>query len=415
MQTIGFNLQPLVSGHLTGIGQYTLHVMKAIIRQRPEGMLLEAQITDFLGRNKAEKCLMDYFGCLPDSFTTPSDKGTSSLLAVNPVENSYLMPCFDQIRINKILPFGVYIRGKMITKLLPYQFLFGTNAQKTVFFNFIKPAAVMGKSIITVYDMVYDKYPETMQSRNRQLLEKHLPRSCHEADAIVTISNAVKREIVELLHIPECKVHVACCGVDSSLFCPASQPSQQLLEKSFLKERYQLPESYLLYLGTLEPRKNITTLLKAFHKIAAKYADLKLVLAGEKGWGYEPVLQMINQSAYRDRILLPGYVDEKDKPALYRQAELFLYPSLYEGFGMPPLEALACGTPVIASNTSSLPEVIGQAGILIAPGDIDGYAAAIDRVLTNEGFRSEMASIQQNQARQFTWAKAASVYLNLLE
>ena len=414
MQTVGFNLQPLVSGHLTGIGQYTLHVMKAIISQRPEGMLLEAQITDFLGRNKAEKCLLDYFGYSPDPFTTPSDKGAPSLLAVNPLENENPLSCFDGIRINRVLPFGVYMRGGKITRFLSYQQLFGTNTQKTVFFNFIKPATVMGKSIITIYDMVYDKYPETMQSRNRQLLEKHLPRSCQEADAIVTISHAVKRDIVELLHIPECKVHVAYCGVDRSIFCPASQPSQQILEKNFLKERYRLPESYLLYLGTLEPRKNITTIIKAFHRIAAKYTDLKLVLAGGKGWGYEPVLQMIDQSAYRDRILLPGYVDEQDKPALYRQAELFLFPSLYEGFGMPALEALACGTPVIASNTSSLPEVIGRAGILIAPDDIDGYAAAIDGVLTNEGFRSEMASIQQNQACQFTWTKAASVYINLL-
>lgn len=390
MQNVAFNLQPLVSGDLTGIGQYTWHIMQELLpTMKPDSAIWhpEYHVSDALARHHADRQLVQLFD---------GQIGRAS------------------IHVNRLLPFGAYVRGGRALGLLDYQHLFRSQATTTVFFNFIRPACLQGKSIITLYDMVYHRYPETMTARNRHLLERQLPRSAGQAEAIVTISHAVKAEIMEYLGIPADKIHVAHCGVDRSVFFPIPDDLAGEKEGRYIRRKYNLPSAYLLYLGTLEPRKNVVRLVEAFERLAPEHPDLGLVLAGGKGWGFEPVLQKIARSPYKQRIILPGFVDENDKPALYRQAEVFVFPSLYEGFGLPPLEALACGTPVITSNTSSLPEIVGRAGITIDPLNTEALAGKIHEILASPAIRSHQLDQRLTQAARFTWQNAGKVYADLI-
>jgi len=169
-----------------------------------------------------------------------------------------------------------------------------------------------------------------------------------------------------------------------------------------------LPERFILFLGTIEPRKNIINLIKAFAKLqTCEPANLKLVIGGAKGWFYEDVFARVEELGLRDEVLFPGYIPASELPLWYNAAELFVYPSLYEGFGLPPLEAMACGTPVVATNTSSLPEVVGKAGMLVDPLAVEELAEAMRRVLNDETLWQEMRGQGLRRAQGFSWTKTA--------
>lgn len=236
-----------------------------------------------------------------------------------------------------------------------------------------------------------------------------LPRTLKTADKIIAVSNSTKKDLINYFNIPEEKIRVILNAADEK-FKPLSDK-----EVKEAKQKYSLNFPFILYVGTLEPRKNIPSLIKAFYKLKKKNLQYKLVITGKKGWKYKEIFETIDKLNLQNDVVFTGYVADEDLPALYNAADLFVYPSIYEGFGLPPLEAMACGTPVITSNTSSLPEVVGDAGIMIDPPDVDGLADAMHEVLTNEGLREDMIKKGLERAKMFSWEKCARETLEVYE
>lgn len=387
---IGFNLQPLASSLLTGIGIYTMEIVRRLPGVLGNEFDCEGQVFDFAGRNHAAERIRSILG-------TP--EGPSS-------DTSVSFP----VRTCRLFPLGVYIRAGSFGRIVPYQRLLKSETDISVFFNYLRPDCVIGKSIITVYDMVSERFPETMDKRNRNLLRKYLAKSCEEADLIITISEFSKREITACLGIPPDKIRVALCGYDSNMYYPAVDAAEKVNFRQKLEGMYQISSPYILYLGTLEPRKNVDVLLDSFTALHSRFPDLKLVIVGGLGWQYGKTLAHLTDLGLGDSIIRAGYIPETDKRMFYASAEVFVFPSIYEGFGLPVLEAMACGTPVVCSNTSSLPEVVGEAGLLCDPGNAQAFADAIERILTDNDLRAVLTTRQRDQVTQFTWENAANVY-----
>ncbi len=205
------------------------------------------------------------------------------------------------------------------------------------------------------------------------------------------------------------KVTVIYPGVE-----PHFRPVTDMATLDAVRSRYRLPPRFILHVGTLEPRKNLPRLIEAFHqfqvsssKFQGKKPNLKLVLAGGKGWLYEGIFETVARFGLADAVHFPGFIDDADLPVLYSLADLFVYPSMYEGFGLPPLEAMACGTPVVASAASSLPEVVGDAGLLVPPTDVEALAGVMARALTDAALRAELRERGFAQARRFDWRASA--------
>ncbi len=303
-----------------------------------------------------------------------------------------------------LLPYRIYL-FLIKTFNIPYNYFFRPKADLYHFMGYIVPDSIKGKVILTVYDLVVELFPETMEEKNRELLRKEMRRSIKRADHIITISNSAKSELVNVLGISEEKIDIISPGVDYDIFNTRVNAET----KSRVKHKYSLPDEYILYLGTLEPRKNISTLIKAFIKLKKeKKITEKLVIAGKKGWNYENIYKIIYKNNFENEIIFTGYVDENEKPAIYQMSKLFVFPSLYEGFGIPVLESMASGVPVIVSNTSSLPEVVEDAGILVDPQKVEDIEISIYKVLTNEKLRTELIEKGLEQSKKFTWETSAS-------
>jgi glycosyltransferase involved in cell wall biosynthesis len=218
---------------------------------------------------------------------------------------------------------------------------------------------------------------------------------------VIAISHSTARDLHQSLGIPQDKIDVAACGCDFSVYRPLPPD-----EVAAFRQQKGLPDRFWLFLGTLEPRKNLPTLLDAY---AALPADerLPLVLAGGKGWLYEPIFERIERYGLADSVSLPGFIPPEDLPLWYNSAEVYIYPSIFEGFGLPVLEAMACGTPVIVSDASSLPEVAGEAGMIIPPYDVDRWTDALRRAGSGTDWRAQAAEAGQRQAARFTWQQTA--------
>lgn len=296
---------------------------------------------------------------------------------------------------------------KMIWPFFPLAFhrFFGKKADVTCFFNFYVPPGVSGKKITIVHDMVVKAFPETMNLKTKIMLKLCLKKSCKRADKIVTVSQFSKEEIVKYLKIPEEKIIVMPNGVDHSLYHPGY--AADAVEKA--KRRYQIEGEYYLYLGTLEPRKNIERIVQAYAR-SKKPGGPRLVLAGRKGWLYESIFAAVQELGIERDVIFTDYVADADVPLLMSGAKIFLFPSLYEGFGLPPLEAMACGTPVVTASTSSLPEVAGDAALLADPYSVREIAAAIARLEQDEALRQSLIQKGLERAAQFTWEKSAQIF-----
>lgn len=310
---------------------------------------------------------------------------------------------------SKWLPARIYNHLERIIPF-PYQLVFGRKAELTQFFNYTLPFGVSGKKLTFIHDMAYKAYPETLAKRTLLWLETQMPKYCKRADIIVTISEFSKQEIHRYLGIPLEKIKVVYCGVDLEKY----RPDYSTKEIEQAKQSYNISGKYLLYLGTLEPRKNIESLVIAYAKLKQEMSDVpKLVLSGKKGWLYDSIFDLVQQNNLADDVIFTGYVDTKDAAPLTCGAEIFLFPSLYEGFGIPPLEAMACGTPVITSNVASLPEVVGSAGITVSPKDTEELKNGIKAMLTNGSMRKEFISAGIKRAQEFTWARSAETLVNI--
>jgi glycosyltransferase involved in cell wall biosynthesis len=266
-----------------------------------------------------------------------------------------------------------------------------------------------GKSVMTIHDLNFLAYPQFTISSGRWHYAFKIKSYARKADAVIADSFSTKNEIIKYLKIPEDKIrviHLGCAG--------AFQPLPDNERSGKTNEKFKIEGDYILYVGTLEPRKNLQGLIQAYAQCRAKN-DFLLVLAGGKGWKYEHIFSLVDKLRLQDRVIFTGYVEEVDLLPLYQGASLFVYPSLYEGFGLPPLEAMACGLPVVVSNTTSLPEVVGDAGVYVDPNDIGQISDAIDTVLSDAELRRTLIRQGLERAKLFSWEKTAKETLRLYE
>lgn len=274
------------------------------------------------------------------------------------------------------------------------------------------------RSVVTVHDLGYHYYPEAHTVFQNIYLRWSTRYNARAATRVVADSEATQRDLMHYYRIPEERIHVVYPGRDESLV-PIVEP----VALARVRARYGLSDSYLLYVGTLHPRKNLVRLVQAFASVLRSSlsvpeplsSDLQLVLAGQKGWLYDEVFAQVRKLGLTDRVVLTGYVPDADLPVLLSGALAFVFPSLYEGFGLPVLEAMACATPVVCSNVSSLPEVAGDAALLVDPLDTGSLAEAIGRIATDEGLRQTLVERGLRRVRCFSWRRCAQETLQILE
>jgi glycosyltransferase involved in cell wall biosynthesis len=260
-----------------------------------------------------------------------------------------------------------------------------------------------GPTIITLCDLSFVRHPEWHPKDRVKHFEKFCLKKLSQVEAIITISEFSRREILNLLNIDPTKIHVTPLGIDQS-FHPG-------------RDRFEgLPDQYILFLGNLEPRKNLPRLITAYQSLSRNLRErFPLVIAGAPGWHTHELKKALRLFQKGERPILTGYVSQGVLPDLYRGASLFVYPSLYEGFGLPVLEAMASGVPIITSDSTSLPEVVGDAGVLVNPCDVDHLKEAMMELLKNEKGRQEMAEKGIARAKLFSWEKCARQTLSVYE
>lgn len=255
--------------------------------------------------------------------------------------------------------------------------------------------------VLTVHDLIGCIFPQNLPIISRFYWSFWLPRSIRWADIIIADSHHTKNDLIRLVGIPPNRVRVIYLGVDA-----AFQPLQEDEALEPVRVKYNLPAEFILYVGTIEPRKGLDTLITAYAALAREIPH-DLVIAGKKGWYIEPLFRLVETYKLGQRVHFVGYIADEDLPKLYNLATLFVYPSRYEGFGLPPLEAMACGVPVICSNAASLPEVVGDAAWLVPPNAPEALAAAIRQVLENSQLQGIMRSKGLERAKRFTWDETA--------
>lgn len=269
---------------------------------------------------------------------------------------------------------------------------------------FSAPLLFRGPIVITIHDIISILFPENIPFASRMFYSKWMPFTYHKANQIITISQSTKNDITRVLKIPQEKITVIPLAVDEKFEQPI-----KLEEVGRVRQKYGLPKEYILHIGTLEPRKNLKFLIDVFNDVikSEKNVDLNLVITGKKGWYYEGLFERVRELGLEKKVIFTGYVDELDKPAIYKGAKIFAFPSVYEGFGLPPLEAMASGVPVISSDTSSMGEVIGDAGILLPPNDAERWSKAIGRLNNDEGLRKKYIELNKQQIKNFSWERTA--------
>lgn len=280
--------------------------------------------------------------------------------------------------------------------------------------HYTRPFQLPCASVVTFHDMTFFLFPQLHTRARRLYFPTVMKLSARRADAIISVSESTRKDAIRLLGIDPARIFTAHLGVDSSF-----QPISDQVQLSQIAEKYDLPDRFILYVGTIEPRKNLPLLIKAYREIVTRGTEHKLVLVGNYGWMYEEVLTLIEELNLSEFIHLPGYVSQSELPLVYNLAELFVYPTIYEGFGLPVLEAMACGVPVITSRIASLPEVVADAGILIPVDDIEALSEAMRQVLLDNNLKQKLIHDGMLQAKKFSWERTAEltwkVYRQVLE
>ncbi len=292
----------------------------------------------------------------------------------------------------------------------PTELLIGRRPDVFIWPNFVSwPTLPGARNIVVVHDLGFLLHGEYLTAYDRLYYGRLVPRSLRRADRIVAVSASAKGELIEHFHVREQDVTVVNPAVDGTRFKPCA-----LQEIDRVAGKYGLRTPYILYTGTLEPRKNVVGLLDAYAALQPELrARFQLVLVGGKGW-LDAEIERRLQELSEFEVLATGYAPDEDLPALYSGASLFVYPSFYEGFGMPPLEAMACGTPVITSDNSSLPEVVGDAAIKVSAQDTPALSAAIERVLGDPQLAASMREQGMLQSQRFTWERSAECLQGVL-
>jgi len=366
----------------TGIGFYTHYLLSEFIRIAPEN---DYYLYDILwGQTVYNLIKIENF-----------QRITATLQHIS----SFPFPFNIMSRI--VLP--LHIRAtKGVRKIEEIDLFFGPNF-RTIFRKGIK-------TVITIHDMAHEYHPENVNEKLLRYLKQELPRTARLATLIIADSQNTKMDILKFLGVPQDKVKVIHIGVDKT-FHPITNPT--ILGAT--SKKYRLPGEFILYLGAIQPRKNIAGLVKAYHLLCQdSNFNYHLVVAGGVGWKNEDINHLVVELGLKDRIRFTGYISSSDLPILYSLAKAFIYPSFYEGFGLPILEAMACGTPVVTSNLSSLPEIGGDAVIYTNPYSVDELANAIRQILSDKELRSRCITKGLERAKVFSWRKCAMETLKVL-
>jgi glycosyltransferase involved in cell wall biosynthesis len=268
--------------------------------------------------------------------------------------------------------------------------------------DFIPPFYYQGPTVITVHDLAFLLYPHFLTRKSARYYGL-IDRAVRHATHIIAVSEATKRDLVRLTGTPESKITVI-YEAAQSIYSPIRD--QEVLGR--IHKKYHLPEQYILFVGTIEPKKNLPTLIRAFQSLIEQYkAEADLVIVGKAGWLYDDVYRLVEELGLSERVHFLGRVPTADLPHLYNASQLLVLPSYYEGFGLPPLEAMACGVPVIVSDTSAMPEAVGDAALRVAPEDDEGFTVAMWRLLTDDALRADMISKGLKRVKSFSWERAA--------
>lgn len=368
---IAFDVLPLIGCRMTGIGYCEAGQIKALSRLHPE----DAFLLQFFSRKNEEIKIERLKPYLRENVTPHWAKASGYVYRL----------------VSNFLP-------------ISYQHYFGDQAQVTHFFNYIVPPHVAGKKIVTVHDMVYKTFPETVRGRTRYMLDTGLKKSMKRADRIVTDSEFSRQEIIRYFPQFADKIRVVYCGVDQNRFHPVENAAQI----AAVREKFSLDREYFLYLGTVEPRKNLERLIDAYDRFAkGKSQAPYLVLAGGKGWLDDGIYRKVQELHLEKTVLFTEYVPDEDICPLMCGALAFVFPSIYEGFGMPPLEAMACGVPVLTTHAASLPEVVGEDAVVVDPYDPGAIADGLEQLYTDADLRKRLAEAGPKRATQFSWEASA--------
>ncbi|MEO5498908.1 MAG: glycosyltransferase family 1 protein [Candidatus Saccharimonadales bacterium] len=367
----------LVTPHFSGIGHYTHELLRAIdARIENDKTYRVIMFVYFKNLRKAREYKFKNIRIIPSPFS---------------------------LRISN----GLKIRGKQ-----PYlDLLFGKGVY--LFPNFTSWPLKFSKSVPIIYDLSYEKYPHFAEPRNQAFLSSQVKLAAGRANFVATISENSKQEICDFYKLPPQKVGVFYPAVDQRKFF--RRPTDEV-EK--VKNTYGIAGSYILFVGNIEPRKNLKNILLAYerldHDIRRKHS---LLLIGAKGWQDGEIFEIIDRlRSQGDKIQMPiKYVKDEDLPAFYSGASVFVYPSMYEGFGIPPLEAMACGAPVVSANNSSLPEAIGEGGLLVDALSVTAITEAIQKILTDSKLRADLVRNGYTQVDKFSWDREAKKLLDSLK
>lgn len=280
--------------------------------------------------------------------------------------------------------------------------------------DFVLPPTGRTPAILTVHDLSFLRVPQFFVAGFKEYLQRAVSRAVKNACHILADSESTRRDLIELMEVSSERTSVLYPGVE-----PRFRPILNVELLDSVRARYALPERFILGLSTLQPRKNFDGLIRSFHQLLKlrrtepEVENLHLVIGGSRGWMYEDTLALVKDLRLEARVHFIGFVADQDLPILYSLALMFAFPSWYEGFGLPALEAMACGTPVVAANNSSLPEVVGEAGIMIDAGDTEALSEALADLLCDDHLRSRLVAAGYEQARRFTWKAAAERLLGV--
>lgn len=264
------------------------------------------------------------------------------------------------------------------------------------------------KFVITLHDIIPYKMPETVSSRYLKIFTEELPKIIPLCDGIITVSNFSKDDIAKAFNFPKDKIFVTYLSAEDIY-----KPIDKLKSKKIIEKKYGISDDFILYVGGFSPRKNIAGIIKAFEQIRNRIdKNLKLVIAGKKGISYPNYISLTEKLNLTSSVIFPGFIALSDMPYLYNSAKLLVYPSFYEGFGLPPLEAMACGTPVIVSNSTSLPEIFDKSSIMVNPYNIDALGEAIYECLENNILRRQLISSGFKLCKSLTWENTSLSTIN---
>lgn len=273
--------------------------------------------------------------------------------------------------------------------------------------TFVTPFVKTCRQVVTIHDMTFHTMPKRHSFTKQLYFRQMIPGAIRRSDMVISVSESTKQDILRLVSTADEKVAVVHLGVEQRF-----RPVQSTEQLATVREKYGIQRDFVLFVGLIEPRKNVAALVEAYHN-ACLSGCYDLVLAGSLGWEYSDLLKRVTDSPVRHRIHVPGYIPDADLPALYSAASVFVYPSFYEGFGLPVLEAMACGTPVITSAISSLPELVGDAGILVNPSDLPSLTTALRQLTENAALRQKMSERGLQRAKLFTWQATAAKTLEV--